>query len=84
MIARERARLHDLGFTLEANGEVVEFLIRRGFHKTLGARPMRSVVERHLQDAIAEGMLSGGSGSGRVMVDARNDRLVLHASASAV
>lgn len=83
MIDRERARLRDLGFTLEANGEVVEFLIRRGFHKTLGARPMRSVVERHLQDAIAEGMLSGGLGSGRVVVDARNDRLVLHASESA-
>jgi len=84
MIDRERTRLRELGFALEANGEVVEFLIRRGFHKTLGARPMRSVVERHLQDAIAEGMLSRGSGSGRVVVDARNDRLVLRVSASAV
>ncbi len=84
MIDRERTRLRDLGFALEANGEVAEFLIRRGFHKTLGARPMRSVVERHLQDAIAEGMLSDGSGSGRVVVDARNDRLVLRENASAV
>jgi ATP-dependent Clp protease ATP-binding subunit ClpB len=67
---------------LEANGEVVEFLIRHGYHKTLGARPMRSVVERHLQDAIAEGMLSNGSGSGRVVVDRLNERLVLHPSAS--
>jgi hypothetical protein len=45
---------------------------------------MRSVVERHLQDAIAEGMLSNGSGSGRVLVDARNDRLVLQATASVI
>jgi hypothetical protein len=45
---------------------------------------MRSVVERHLQDAIAEGMLSGGSGSGRVMVDARNDRLVLQTVAGVI
>jgi ATP-dependent Clp protease ATP-binding subunit ClpB len=84
MIDREQARLRDLGFTLETNGEVVEFLIRRGFHKTLGARPMRSVVERHLQDAIAQGMLSNGSGSGRVMVDARNDRLVLQLTAAVI
>ncbi|HTB79571.1 MAG TPA: AAA family ATPase [Opitutaceae bacterium] len=77
MIARERARLRDLGFVLEANGEVVEFLIRRGFHKTLGARPMRSTVERYLQDAIAEGLILHQSGSGRVVVDSRNERLAL-------
>ncbi|HVZ64156.1 MAG TPA: AAA family ATPase [Opitutaceae bacterium] len=84
MIDRERTRLRELGFTLETTGAVVEFLIRRGFHKTLGARPMRAVVERHLQDAIAEGMLANGSGCGRFVVDERNDRLVLHPIASAV
>ncbi|HTQ30299.1 MAG TPA: AAA family ATPase [Opitutaceae bacterium] len=77
MIEREKRRLRDLGFALEANGEVVEFLIRRGFHKHLGARPMRAAVERHLQDAIAEGMLGRGSGCGRVEVDTRNERLML-------
>ena len=77
MIERERGRLRELGFALEASGEVVEFLIRRGFHKHLGARPMRAAVERHLQDAIAEGMLERGSGSGRVEVDVGNERLFL-------
>ncbi len=84
MIDREKTRLREMGFTLEANGEVVEFLIRCGYHKTLGARPMRSVVERHLQDAIAEGMLSRGSGSGRVVVDRMNECLVLLPRASGV
>jgi ATP-dependent Clp protease ATP-binding subunit ClpB len=77
MIERERARLRDLGFVLEANSEVVEFLIRRGFHKTLGARPMRSTVERYLQDAIADGLIVQRSGSGRVVVDSKNERLAL-------
>jgi ATP-dependent Clp protease ATP-binding subunit ClpA len=62
---------------LEVNGEVVEFLIRRGYHKTLGARPMRSMVERYLQDAIAEGLILQQSGSGRVVVDSSNRRLNL-------
>jgi ATP-dependent Clp protease ATP-binding subunit ClpB len=79
MIERERLRLRDLGFELEAKGTVVEFLVRRGFHKTLGARPMRSVVERHLQDAVADGLLSRGTGSGLVTVDSGNERLVLQA-----
>lgn len=77
MIARERTRLHGLGYMLEANGDVVEFLVRRGFHKTLGARPMRSVIERYLQDAIAEGILAGDGGSGLVTVDMRHERLAL-------
>ena len=77
MIEREKARLRGLGFVLEANGEVVEFLIRRGFHKHLGARPMRAAVERHLQDAIAQEVLAGGSGSGQVEVDSGHERLAL-------
>jgi hypothetical protein len=37
------------------------------------------VVERHLQDAVADGLLSRGTGSGLVTVDSGNERLVLQA-----
>ena len=46
-----------LGYPVETTPEAVEFLIRRGYHKTLGARPMRATVERFLQDAITESVL---------------------------
>ena len=78
MIDRERARLCALGFELSVESDAVEFLIRRGYHKTLGARPMRSVVERHLQEAVATALLLHGSGGGRLIVDGNNDRLALH------
>jgi len=77
MIDRECARLGDLGYILDADAEVIEFLVRCGFHKNLGARPMRSVVERYLQDAIADGLLAGGDGSGAVTVDMQKEKLVL-------
>ncbi len=77
MIAREQARLHRLGFPVEATPEAVEFLIRRGFHKTLGARPMRSTVERYLQDAITRSLLDAHSGCGRLVVSPEQDRLIL-------
>jgi ATP-dependent Clp protease ATP-binding subunit ClpA len=76
MIERETARLEILGFKLEMEPGVIEFLIRRGYHKLLGARPMRGAVERHLQDVVAGALLTQGSGSGRVAVAADNDRLV--------
>lgn len=82
MISREVSRLRDMGFTLELQSGVIEFLIRRGYHKTLGARPMRGVVERHLQDAVAQAVLSGDSGSGRLGLNSGNDALLISASSS--
>ena len=77
MIARECERLHRLGSTVEVTPPAVEFLIRQGFHRTLGARPMRAAVERYLQDAVTAQLLQGERGSGRVEVAPTHDRLVL-------
>ena len=53
MIEREVARLRQQGHDLSIGAETVEALIREGFHRTLGARPMRNTVERYLQQIIA-------------------------------
>jgi ATP-dependent Clp protease ATP-binding subunit ClpB len=75
MIAREQARLRRLGYPVETTPEAVEFLIRRGYHKTLGARPMRATVERFLQDAITQSLLDNDGGCGRLAVASDQDRL---------
>jgi ATP-dependent Clp protease ATP-binding subunit ClpB len=75
MIAREQARLLRLGYPVETTPEAVEFLIRRGYHKTLGARPMRATVERFLQDAITQSLLDNDDGCGRLAVASDQDRL---------
>jgi ATP-dependent Clp protease ATP-binding subunit ClpB len=77
IIERERIRLRGMGFRVEVTDGAVEFMIRRGYHRSLGARPMRSVVERHLQDAVATQLLASQSGSGRLVVDSRNETLAL-------
>src|ERR1700677_670340 len=41
MVQRETARLNALGFVIEINASTVEMLVREGYHRTLGARPMR-------------------------------------------
>jgi ATP-dependent Clp protease ATP-binding subunit ClpA len=55
----------------------LEFLIREGYHRTLGARPMRNTVERYLQDAVVHDVMEGGEGSGNVIVDASGASLIL-------
>jgi ATP-dependent Clp protease ATP-binding subunit ClpB len=80
VIASERTRLQTLGHTIEVGDGAVEFLIREGYHKTLGARPMRGTVERYLQDAVVTSVLSGGLGCGKAVVDDSRERLVLISS----
>jgi ATP-dependent Clp protease ATP-binding subunit ClpA len=58
MVERESKRLNALGFNLQIDGATVEQLVREGFHRTLGARPMRNTVDRFLQERIILGALS--------------------------
>jgi ATP-dependent Clp protease ATP-binding subunit ClpB len=69
MIAAETRRLEALGHAIEVSPTALEFLIREGYHKTLGARPMRGVVERFLQEALASAVLAGRAAGGRLDVN---------------
>lgn len=80
MIEAELARLRGLGHELEKDSGVLEFLVREGYHRALGARPMRGAVERHLQDAVTASLLAGDAGSGQLTTDAHSERLVLRAA----
>ena len=54
MVKREVARLRQQGYELSISAETVEALVREGFHRTLGARPMRNTIDRVLQEEIAK------------------------------
>ena len=60
MIGREIERLNRLGYTFSVTPEIVEKLVREGFHRTLGARPMRNTVDRFLQGVISQELLAKG------------------------
>lgn len=77
MVNRELERLAKLGYQLNLSPEGMEFLIREGYHRTLGARPMRNTVERYIQDASAEGWINLSRRSGRLTVALSGKLLVL-------
>jgi ATP-dependent Clp protease ATP-binding subunit ClpA len=56
-IERELVSLRKKGFDLAAGEDVVSFLIQRGFHPRLGARPLRDAIEKHLRGAVAGALL---------------------------
>lgn len=76
-IAREVEFLTSRGHTLQLDGSVLPFLVRKGFHPKLGARPMRDAVEKLVGDAVAECLLAGRESGGVLVVDDTRDCLAV-------
>lgn len=74
-IEEELARLRQKGFDLTVSEEAFEFLVRRGIHKALGARPMKRTVQKFIGDAIRQALKSEMSPSGTLVSSPCNDAL---------
>lgn len=59
MLTSELEFLSEKGIALTASPAVLPFLVQRGFHPRLGARPMRDAVEKNVRDAVSKALLSG-------------------------
>jgi ATP-dependent Clp protease ATP-binding subunit ClpA len=58
-IERELSFLRDKGFDLTIGPSVISFLMQRGFHPRLGARPLRDTIEKLFRGAVADALLLG-------------------------
>lgn len=76
--------MFEKGHDLRADSKVLPFIVRKGFHPKLGARPMRDTVEKLVGDAVAIDLLTGGTGCGRLFVDEAGNCLTVAAHAGAV
>jgi ATP-dependent Clp protease ATP-binding subunit ClpB len=74
-LSREVEFLTSRGHKLELDKSVLPFLVRKGFHPKLGARPMRDATEKLVGDAVAGALLQNGSATGCLMADTANDCL---------
>ena len=74
-LSREIEFITSRGHKLELDKTVLPFLVRKGFHPKLGARPMRDATEKLVGDAVAGALLANGHAEGCLMADNANDRL---------
>ncbi len=77
LLANELKFLKQKGITLEPAPAVLPFLVRRGYHPRLGARPMRDAVEKLIGDAVAESVLVGKNSGGSLTVSEPHGCLVI-------
>ncbi|MFC6488292.1 ATP-dependent chaperone ClpB [Nitratireductor sp. GCM10026969] len=72
--------LADRKITLDLDEEAVEWLAGKGYDPAYGARPLKRVIQKELQDPLAEKILMGEILDGStVKVTAGSDRLIFRA-----
>ncbi|MBS9722421.1 ATP-dependent chaperone ClpB [Tianweitania sp. BSSL-BM11] len=75
--------LHDRKITIELDGEARDWLANKGYDPAYGARPLKRVIQKELQDPLAEKILTGDIPDGsRVKVSAGSDRLTFYVTGS--
>ncbi len=78
-----RERVEEKGYEISLSDEAKDFIIEKGFDKEYGARPLKRVMEKYLEDELAEDLLKGRWEKGtKIVVSRENDRLIFSSSRS--
>ena len=81
MVKDVAQRLDDLDITFELTPSAADWLAEEGLDPVYGARPLRRAIQRHLENPLSRGILSGEFQSGdHLLIDAGKDTLTLNRS----
>ena len=74
MLRDVQDRLSEEELTLSLSDAAVDFLVERGYDNKFGARPLKRVIQRHMEDALSEKILMGEFAKGdEIAVDVADD-----------
>jgi ATP-dependent Clp protease ATP-binding subunit ClpB len=83
-VSRLITRVQERGVSIELTPAARELLGNLGYDPTYGARPLKRVIQKHLVDRLALGLLEGAFNAGdHVVIDAIEGELVFGAAAPA-
>jgi len=72
---KKRAENNEIG--LEFSDAVIDFIVEKGYDPIYGARPLKRAIQNYIEDAMAEGILSGTILSGqKIKVDIVDGKIV--------
>jgi ATP-dependent Clp protease ATP-binding subunit ClpB len=77
---RQRLAARDLELTV--TDAALDLLVTEGYDPTYGARPLKRVIQRRLQDPIATAILSGTFSEGNILADAHDGAITLTSTVS--
>lgn len=69
-------RIEHMDINIELSKEALELIVKEGYNKEYGARPLRRAVQRLLEDRISEEMLKGNiKAKDKIIVKVKDDKL---------
>ena len=84
MLSQVQTQLKEKEMKLEITDAAKDFLGEKGYDPAFGARPLRRIIERMVEDPLSEAILTGRFHSGEtVQVDCQNGEIVLQPAAVA-
>ena len=77
LLSSLRKRLSVLGVTLEITPSAMDLITDKGYDENYGARPLKRVLQRYIEDALSERILRGSlSENSTVKVDAKDGEFI--------
>ncbi|MCA9761487.1 MAG: ATP-dependent Clp protease ATP-binding subunit, partial [Streptococcus sp.] len=67
-------RIKDLGYTLNLTEKAKDFIAEKGFDKQYGARPLKRAIQKYVEDALAEEIITSHIKEGdTITLDLKDD-----------
>ena len=74
LLASLRKRLAVMEVSMEITDSAMELLIEKGYDDNYGARPLKRVIQRHIEDKLSEEILKGELvGKTKIIIDRVGD-----------
>ena len=74
-------RLGDMGLSLEISPAAMDLLVKEGSDFSMGARPLKRVIQRLIEDPISDLILQGNAPEGAIIkADVEDEHIVVKAS----
>ena len=77
MLDEVRTAMAERGMTLHWTPAVIDYLVRKGYSETYGARNLRRTIQRDVEDAIATAIVAQRRADGDVGIDAQDDHITV-------
>ena len=71
-------RLNERQLKIEVTDAAKDYLAKEGYSETYGARPLRRVIQKKVEDVLAEEILTGNyQPNDELIMDMRDDQIVI-------
>ena len=77
MLDEVRTAMAERGMTLHWTPAVIDYLVRKGYSETYGARNLRRTIQRDVEDAIATAIVAQRRAVGDIGIDAQDDHITV-------